>query len=92
MRKGRPPKSPSPRPFSPLQNAPPSFFREQVALDQTVGVALFFPTYFYVYELSSSLCTLRRPSFDVATQKLRHDLNHVLLNQYKVWPFINWVR
>jgi len=63
----------------------------QVALDQTVGVALFFPTYFYVYELSSSLCTLRRPSFDVATQKLRHDLNHVLLNQYKVWPFINWV-
>ena len=64
---------------------------QQVALDQTVGVALFFPAYFYVYELSSSLCTMTRPSFPRATQKLAHDLNHVLLNQYKVWPFINWV-
>lgn len=31
----------------------------QVAIDQTVGVALFFPAYFYVYEVLESIVAIR---------------------------------
>ena len=52
---------------------------------------MFFPSYFYVYELCESFVSLRRPSIESATTKMKYDLKHVLVNQYKVWPLINWV-
>ncbi|GMI10792.1 hypothetical protein TrRE_jg3083 [Triparma retinervis] len=63
----------------------------QVFLDQTIGVALFFPAYFYVYEACEALFAFRRPMPSVATSKIRADLGSILVNQYKVWPFINFV-
>jgi hypothetical protein len=64
----------------------------QVFLDQTIGVALFFPAYFYVYEYCEALFAFRRPMPSAAKKKIQADLRSVLVNQYKVWPFINFVR
>ncbi|GMH99997.1 hypothetical protein TrST_g6182 [Triparma strigata] len=63
----------------------------QVGVDQSVGVALFFPCYFYIYELCEAVVMLRRANFNEAGRKCRKDLGGILVNQYKVWPIINLV-
>ena len=56
----------------------------QVGVDQSVGVALFFPCYFYIYELCEAAVMLRRANFNEAGRKCRKDLGGILVNQYKV--------
>jgi len=44
-----------------------------------------------VYEYSEALCGLRKPNLKSASDKITRDLGGILVNQYKVWPFINAV-
>lgn len=54
----------------------------QVLVDQTAGVALFFPAFFFCYELCESLAS-GRPRFPtLAGGKIRNDLPAILVNQY----------
>ncbi|GMI25115.1 hypothetical protein TeGR_g3930 [Tetraparma gracilis] len=63
----------------------------QVLVDQTAGVALFFPAFFFCYELCESLAS-GRPRFPtLAVGKIRNDLPAILVNQYKLWPLANFV-
>ena len=41
----------------------------QLLVDQTIGVLLFFPTYFYVFEYMEVLLSLRMPSIARAHTK-----------------------
>jgi len=75
---------------------PPSFPSSfttliQVLLDQTIGVAAFFPAYFYVYESCESIAGLRKANYGGVGIKIKRDLGGILVNQYKVWPIINFV-
>jgi len=58
----------------------------QVFVDQTVGVAIFIPLYFYVYELIEAAVCLRLPVLLNATTKIQKEISGVFLMQYKVWP------
>lgn len=62
----------------------------QMMLDQTIGVAFFFPTYFYVYELAEALVGWRVPMMTLAHAKCKEQIANVLLMQYCVWPAANW--
>jgi len=61
----------------------------QTIVDQTVGVAVFFPVYFYVFEAVEAALGLRVPNFSYATEKIRTELLSLLVTQYKVWPLTN---
>mmetsp|Transcript_16221 Transcript_16221/g.24505 ORF Transcript_16221/g.24505 Transcript_16221/m.24505 type:complete len:272 (-) Transcript_16221:171-986(-) len=63
----------------------------QVTVDQTLGVLLFFPTYFYAYEFSEALVSFRAPTWASATEKLKLELVNVFVTQYKVWPVFNMI-
>jgi len=63
----------------------------QVVTDQTIGVAIFFPTYFYMYEIIEAAISMRVPEFHMATAKCREQIGSVLLLQYYVWPLTNWI-
>jgi hypothetical protein len=63
----------------------------QVVVDQTVGVALFFPTYFFVYEIVEAILAYRVPDLLGAKLKCQAELSSVLLAQYYVWPLCNWI-
>lgn len=58
----------------------------QILVDQTLGVAIFFPLYFYIYELVGAFVWLRLPVLLNATTKMQKELSGVLLMQYRVWP------
>ncbi len=61
----------------------------QVMTDQTLGVALYFPSYFYMFEILESIVLGRAPSFQRATRKCLGQLNEVLLMQYRIFPITN---
>lgn len=63
----------------------------QNIVDQTIGVALFFPAYFYVYEYAEALVGLRAPSIAAATAKMQSEMISVLVAQYRVWPLANLI-
>lgn len=63
----------------------------QNIVDQTIGVVIFFPTYFYVYEIISAICSFRVPNATIATGSLRQEILAVIIMQYKVWLVANWV-
>jgi len=63
----------------------------QNAVDQTLGVALFFPAYFYIYEYAEALVGFRVPSFAAATAKMKSEIGSVLVAQYRVWPLTNLI-
>jgi len=63
----------------------------QVFVDQTLGVLVFFPIYFYAYEASEAIVSLRAPIWATATRKLSKELKHVFITQYKVWPIWNMI-
>ena len=60
-------------------------------LDQTIGVAIFFPSYFYVYEYVESILLLRMPSFARAHKKCMEQIAKVFLMQYRVFPLANGI-
>jgi len=62
-----------------------------VFVDQTVGVAIFFPIYFYAYEAIEALVGFRVPLWATATQKIQKELFEVLIVQYQVWPITNYI-
>jgi protein Mpv17 len=61
----------------------------QVLTDQTLGVSLYFPSYFYVFEILESFVLGRTPSVARATEKCLGQLNEVLLMQYRIFPITN---
>mmetsp|Transcript_28560 Transcript_28560/g.42211 ORF Transcript_28560/g.42211 Transcript_28560/m.42211 type:complete len:267 (+) Transcript_28560:143-943(+) len=63
----------------------------QVFVDQTLGVLVFFPIYFYAYEFSEAIVSLRAPMWASATKKLNAELMNVFVTQYKVWPIANMI-
>jgi len=63
----------------------------QVLFDQTVGVALFFPTYFYIFEGVEAIVCKRIPSWHGVTEKLREELYGVILMNYRLWPLVNYL-
>ncbi|KAI2513733.1 hypothetical protein MHU86_516 [Fragilaria crotonensis] len=63
----------------------------QTVVDQTIGVLIFFPLYFYAYEISEALVSSRAPSLSSASNKLIENLGGVFLMQYRVWPLANFV-
>lgn len=63
-----------------------------VFVDQTIGVAMYFPTYFYIYEAFESMVTRRYGLiFETATKKLKREMSSVLWMQYRIWPFTNFI-
>ena len=63
----------------------------QIMLDQTLGVLLFFPTFYLLYESTSHLLHSRLPSFPSLVSSMPGSLLPVILMQYRVWPLINLV-
>lgn len=63
----------------------------QVFVDQTLGVWVFFPIYFYAYEFYEAIVSLRAPAWASATKKLNAELMNVFVTQYKVWPIANMI-
>lgn len=61
----------------------------QVFTDQTLGVAIYFPSYYYVFEMIESFVLQRTPSMARATKKCLAQLNELLLMQYKIFPITN---
>jgi hypothetical protein len=59
--------------------------------DQTIGVFLFFPTYFYVYEFLEAAVSWRQPSFPNATAKCLEQIQMVFLMQYRIFPITNFI-
>lgn len=58
----------------------------QIITDQTLGVALYFPSYFYVFEILESFVLGRTPSMARATDKCLGQLNELLVMQYRIFP------
>lgn len=63
----------------------------ELFVDQTLGVALFFPTFFYVHEFLGSLIRLRKPSLLSAHKKCLEQVSKVFLMQYRVFPLANFI-
>lgn len=61
----------------------------QLFVDQTIGVALFFPAYFYVYEYLEAFVNWRPPSLSRAHTKCIEEIGKVVLMQYRVYPLSN---
>ena len=59
----------------------------QVLTDQTLGVGIFFPSYFFVFELLESLVFQRPPSLHQATTKCLGQIRELLVMQYRIFPF-----
>jgi hypothetical protein len=62
----------------------------QLLIDQTIGVIVFFPTYFYAYEMAESLLLWKTPVLTNAWNKCVEQLQSVFIMQYKVWPVVNF--
>uniref|UniRef100_A0A7S2NZL3 Peroxisomal membrane protein MPV17 n=1 Tax=Leptocylindrus danicus TaxID=163516 RepID=A0A7S2NZL3_9STRA len=63
----------------------------QVIIDQTIGVWLFFPTYFYVFEIAEGMVAGRSPMFSRATAKVKNELIGVIISNYRLWPLVNYI-
>jgi protein Mpv17 len=61
----------------------------QLFVDQTIGVAFFFPAYFYVYEYLEAFVNWRPPSLSRAHTKCIKEMGKVILMQYRVYPLCN---
>jgi protein Mpv17 len=62
----------------------------QVAMDQSVGVLLFFPLYLVFYDMFDALIRLNQvPSLRLAVDKCTRHLTQVILMQYRVFPITN---
>jgi len=59
----------------------------QVIIDQTVGVIVFFPLYYYVYEYAEAMVALRNlgPVAARATSKIQSEIISVLMTNWAVW-------
>jgi hypothetical protein len=60
-----------------------------LAIDQTVGVSMFFPSYFFVYEYLESLVLWRKPSFSRAHSKCIEQIAKIFWMQYRIFPLAN---
>lgn len=63
----------------------------QLFTDQTLGVLIFFPSYFYVFELIESLVARRRPSLQRANTKCYQQIKSVFWMQYRIYPITNYI-
>mmetsp|Transcript_14661 Transcript_14661/g.26599 ORF Transcript_14661/g.26599 Transcript_14661/m.26599 type:complete len:264 (-) Transcript_14661:1194-1985(-) len=63
----------------------------QLFTDQTIGIAIFFPPYFYIYELFEAFVGLRAPHFTHATTKVKEEIWDLFMMQYRIWPITNWL-
>ena len=63
----------------------------ELFVDQTFGVAMFFPAYFYVYECLEALVKMRQPSLASAHKKCLEQVSKVIVTQYKIYPLTNFI-
>lgn len=64
----------------------------QVFLDQTLGTAVFFPLYIYVYGAFESVIQMHRlPNLSHATEKCRNHLWGIIMTQFRVFPLSNMI-
>jgi protein Mpv17 len=63
----------------------------QLFVDQTLGVAIFFPLYFYAYEYLESFVRWTPPSLQRANTKMLAQIKDVVLMQYRVYPLANGI-
>jgi len=63
----------------------------QVSIDQTIGVSIFLPLYFFVYEFIEAMVSMRTPRFTATAMKIKSDLLSIILVNWKVWPFTNFL-
>ncbi|KAL3924582.1 MAG: hypothetical protein SGARI_006007, partial [Bacillariaceae sp.] len=64
----------------------------QISMDQSIGVALFFPLYLFFYEMMDTLVRLQQvPQFSQALSKCQQHVAHVILMQYRLFPVANLI-
>jgi len=63
----------------------------QLTIDQTFGVAFFYPAFFYAYEIFEAICEMRVPSIGAATLAMQDRIFNVLIMNYRIWPLSNFI-
>lgn len=65
----------------------------QVILDQTLGIALFYPLYYFVFEYSQAILGLRNlaPVAAAAATKMKQEIKSVLVINWIVWIPFNYL-
>mmetsp|Transcript_38230 Transcript_38230/g.79507 ORF Transcript_38230/g.79507 Transcript_38230/m.79507 type:complete len:262 (-) Transcript_38230:6535-7320(-) len=63
----------------------------QIIVDQTIGVLLFFPTYFFAFEILQSIVLAKVPDLLTARNRLGVEFLNVMRTNYLVWPFANFI-
>jgi len=63
----------------------------QLVVDQTLGVLIFFPSYFFAYEGMDAVVQWRRPSLSKARETCVEQIGKVFWMQYRIFPLCNWV-
>ena len=63
----------------------------ELSLDQTIGVLVFYPAYFYAYEIFHALGCGKLPQLAHATVRLQQELMGVYASQYYIWPAASWI-
>lgn len=63
----------------------------QVFVDQTIGSLIYFPIYFYVYDIIEALISGRIPCLAVTGNKVRKELFGVIFVSYLVFPLSNFL-
>ncbi|KAL7556809.1 hypothetical protein ACA910_005244 [Epithemia clementina (nom. ined.)] len=58
----------------------------ELALDQSLGVVLYYPLYFYAYELCSAVAYCTAPNFAAITEKGIGNIIKAIKAQYLIWP------
>lgn len=61
----------------------------QILVDQSIGVAIYFPSFFYVFEILESFVHGQAPSMETASKKCFGQIGNLLSMQYKIFPITN---
>jgi hypothetical protein len=64
----------------------PARIAAQLFVDQSLGVILFYPIYFMVFECVGAVLSGRVPDLPSAMDASKADFAAILITQYKVWP------
>jgi len=63
----------------------------QIAVDQTLGIAVFFPLYFFVFEISDAFLSWRAPLLRAAKTRCAETLSTLVVANWRIWPIVNFV-
>lgn len=63
----------------------------QVFVDQTIGSIIYFPIYFYVFDIIEAFLSGKIPSLSASGSKVKNELFAVLFVSYLVFPLSNFL-